>query len=550
MNFKKIIALLLCLSSILSVCSLTACKNDDVPPVTDDTGDGEPQPEPPAPEVPLDINAINKRSEVLQPLSNNFLSRTETVYKNINGGDVTAYNFYVEPNENSNNPNFSQALLIYQCIKYKEAHPEADVNISIATFHFSVVFAACLDRNSPEFGKVKSLYDSDYTSDSYYRLSYLCVEAARKGINITVVGQLDASPVIANPGGTMRDDYSFDEYFTSHLNDPAYIEGKKVSDFMTYRKCDWTSYNDKSATDMMHLKACTVSNYIDFEGKEHGGSVWFGSINIDGIHYNGVNGHNSIQSGIIISDHEELRRVTYNYTNLIADNCGQEDVLTFRNIVSTRLAQQIDRINAGNGRLIPKDEQIIYLGTETDSVFRLYFTPFGGTQNAWDTKYNPYCKYIEKMWIASEGDDYIEFIWNNVKYNQSFDLADTFAEMIAASFIRNSNTQIHLHLQLPGIDTSCFNGLIEGENIGVNSVNEYGYGYHIKDVQLSYVENGVRHYVTLFNSLNFHEGSMSYQSNFFLVIDETDATGNNIYTNYAIMTTPGIDFECHRVLAK
>ena len=40
---------------------------------------------------------------------------------------------------------------------------------------------------------------------------------------------------------------------------------------------------------------------------------------------------------------------------------------------------------------------------------------------------------------------------------------------------------------------------------------------------------------------------MSYQTNFTLIINETEETGNNFYTDLAIMTTPGIDFECHRV---
>ena len=63
----------------------------------------------------------------------------------------------------------------------------------------------------------------------------------------------------------------------------------------------------------------------------------------------------------------------------------------------------------------------------------------------------------------------------------------------------------------------------------------------------SYEENGERHYVTVYNSLNIHEGSMAYQTNTVLVVNETRATGNNNYVNYGIMTTPGIDFESKRI---
>ena len=65
-------------------------------------------------------------------------------------------------------------------------------------------------------------------------------------------------------------------------------------------------------------------------------------------------------------------------------------------------------------------------------------------------------------------------------------------------------------------------------------------------MQVTYVENGVRYYVTLFNSLNMHEGAMFFQTNSILVIKETEKTGNDFYIDYAIMTVPGIEFESHR----
>ena len=102
-------------------------------------------------------------------------------------------------------------------------------------------------------------------------------------------------------------------------------------------------------------------------------------------------------------------------------------------------------------------------------------------------------------------------------------------------------------MQSPGPDFSIFDGLVEGENIGAKQLNEHrSRHYHTKDVQMSYVEDGVRYYVTLYNSLNFHEGAMFYQTNSILVIKETEETGNDFYIDYAIMSTPDINFEEHR----
>lgn len=70
---------------------------------------------------------------------------------------------------------------------------------------------------------------------------------------------------------------------------------------------------------------------------------------------------------------------------------------------------------------------------------------------------------------------------------------------------------------------------------------------HSKDFQVSYTENYVRHYVTVFNSLNFHQGAMSYQTNTFLVINETAKTGNNIFVDFGSVTTSGIINEYDRI---
>ena len=535
----RILSLVLCI--LIIAVSIVSCtpgqQGDEAPPPS--SGDNS-----------VAGNVTDKeesdRNEVMKPLTNDFLSRTATEYKNINGKTVSLYNFFIDSNEAGNNPNFPQAVLIYQCMRYKDAHPTENVSITVTSFHLSVYLAACLDPESPEYGNMKNLFDEDYSEDGYYRLSYLLVEAARKGIEVTVIGQIDASAVRMNDG-TIRPDGDFDAYFTSHLKDSAYIEGKTVADFMTFRKAYWLSYGDKSAADMMHNKTLTVSNFIDNDGNEHGCAFWTGSINLDGIHESGANGNSGVQSAVVVVEHDELRRVAYNYTRLLANYCKQEEAVVFRKLVNQMNTEQIALINAGKASEIPADEQIVYLGTENDSVFELYFSSFGGAQNSWDTVNNPYCKYLSKLSPSVSDTGYIELIWNNVKYKQTFALTDMIIKYIANAFVANGRTDNTLSLHLPGMIVEDFADLTEGENIGTLSLNEYNIGYHIKDILLSYEENGERHYVTVYNSLNIHEGSMAYQTNTVLVVNETRATGNNNYVNYGIMTTPGIDFESKRI---
>ena len=496
---------------------------------------------------PPTIDEQNKRDEVLSLLDNDYESRSHTSYANINGKTVDLYTFYRANNESQNNPNFSQILMVKQCIDYKIKHPEEDVKITICSFHFSVYLSACLDPTKEEYGNLKNLYGaSDYDEESgYYRLSYLLVEAAKHGIDVTVIGQLNASSVLVSEG-VKKGDYSFWQYFTGRLNWGTYIPGKNVGDFLTVRKTEWTSYGDKAAADMMHLKSCTVSNFIDNNGGEHGTAVWLGSTNIDGVDYLGRNGNNGMQTGVVITGHDAIYNVICNYVELMTHYCGQEEINIFRDIVIDRNTEQIALIEAGRGNEIPSDEQIVYLGSENDKVFEFFFAPFGGDTNVWDTSTNPFCKYLNKLLPTNSDSEYIEILWNNVKFVQNFDLGDTMMEVIAKAFKESGRKDNVLRLRLPGIDKNLFSSLKAGNNIGHKYIGGAG-SYHIKDLQLSYSEGGERYYVTLYNTLNMHEGSMCYQTNTVFIVKETAETGNRFYIDYAILTSPDIEFESKRV---
>lgn len=478
--------------------------------------------------------------------ANNFLSRNTAKYENINGKTVTVDTFYRDVDEDLNNPNVAQGIMLKQCIDYKKKYPEKEVYATLTSFHLSVVASVCVDSNSSEYGRMKSLYDVEFDDKGYYRVSYLLVEAAKYGINVISVGHIDGAAVLQDGG--YKNDINHTYYFNSHMEDDCYVDGKKVKDFMVAKTTDWTSYGDKAGTDMMHLKTCTVSNYIDTNGVEHGSAVWFSSTNLDGIDKYGSNGNDSIQTGVVVSDHEELRRVTYNYTKMLTNYCGQEEVILFRDKVVKMNTEQIKLINSGKGNEIPQDEQIVYLGTENDKVFELYFTAFGGSPENWDTEMNPYCKYLSKLLPSVSGGDYIDFMWNNVKYVSTFPFAKTVEDILQYSFTNNPNLKNKLYIKLYGIDTSKYSNLVEGVNIGHVNINENVYDvHHGKDFQLSYVENGERYYVTCFNSLNFHSGAMFGQSNTVFIVKETKETGNNLYTDFGKLTIPGIDFEAGRI---
>ncbi len=480
--------------------------------------------------------SINETYDGLPRLENqsNFMSRATARYEGVNGKDVAVDTFVYHADEAANNPNVGEGLLIYQAMLYKRAHPGEDVSIAISSFHFSSEAAICLNRNSRYFGYMRNLGDADYDEHGFVRISYLLVAAAKMGVNVTVIGQIEAYPRTDGAPG-------FDGYFTSQLGDPcdpAYANGKMVGDFLKFRHVLWTSYGDDAASDMMHTKLCAVSNYLDANGVEHSGSIWLSSINLDGVQDTGVNGNNGMQTAALVSDHDELYRVSANYLRLISDYSGQEDVYLFRDLVGRMNTEQIDLINAGHGGEIPADQQIVYLGSASDDVFELYFAPFGGDCALWDEARNPYCKFLRKM---EQSDGSIAFAWNNPTFNKNFTLSLAMEDLITRSFHDNKNALSRIYIALPNFDSAGFDDLEVGRDIGYKSFGQYVHGgIHNKDVQVSYNERGKRMFVTLLSSMNMHQGAMSYQSNHVLVVKEPANTSQSVFRTMADLTAEGI----------
>lgn len=488
------------------------------------------------PEIAKNIKTNNKHSispyyDKFPPANNpeNFQGLGSTTYANINGKKVTAEAFYRVHNESLSDPNNGMGLLIYQCIQYKRKHPNEDVKITFSSYRTSVTAAVCVLPESKYYGYMRSLYGTNYDEHGFVRISYMLTEAARMGIEVTMVNQLNSYAVKQyNPatGKTAsRKNLSLNSYFTKALDTKcydSYAKGKKVSDFMDYCMVGWT-VGDKTH-DMQHVKSATVSHYLATDGKEHGKSVFFETANLDENNYIGANGNNGSQSGVIVSDHDELYRITYNYTRLMYDYRGQEEMYELRKVVYDRNVEQFALINSGREDEIPSNEQILYLGSDKDPVFKLYFTPFAGAEDAWEPDYNPICYHVDKL---ANSDDYVELMWNVYSYSNCY-LGDAMSDKFEKAFCENANVKNKYSVYVTNFDSDAISKLTLGKDIGYRSINS-GDGIHSKDFLMSYSDNGVRHRVSLMTSCNYGHSAFYYRTNSMLVIDETDKTGGNFY---------------------
>ncbi len=481
-----------------------------------------------------DHGKINSTYSALPKLDNssNFMSKQTTLFPDINGEDVTVDSFIYHKDDPANNCTVGEGLMIYQAMCYKRANPDEDVSIALSAYRISASTALCIDRESPYFGYIRALYDTDYDKYGFVRLSYLLLCAARMGINVTVIGQLDGYP-------TTSTSPRFESYFTEMLDAPcdsAYVEDGVIGDFMKFRACKW-QLEGKGGSDMMHTKLCAVSHYLDKDGNVHRNAVWTSSSNLDGVNANATNALNQLQTATIVSDHAELYRISTNYLDLLADYCEQEDVYYFRELVIPLFKEQIDLIKAGRENEIPRDEQMVYLGSENDPVFELYFSPFAGAHSAWEEDYNPFTAQVRNL-NDSEGS--IIFIWNNVKFGE-YSLRNQLEQVIINAFQKNKHPDNKIYVNLPGFDSAAFNSLKLGTDIGYKAFNQNDFGsVHSKDMHLSYVKDGQRYYVSLLNSMNVHAGSMVHQSNFALLIKETDCDEDSVFFTFADETTVGI----------
>ena len=474
--------------------------------------------------------------------TSNFCSLGTASYANINGKTVTVDCFNRNQGESLNDPNFGEGMLIYQCIQYKVAHPEENVEIYYSSYRTSVTASVCIDRDSKYFGYMRSLFDCEYDSHGFVRIAFMLVEAARMGIHVTAVTQLNSYATNqyseTNPKGyASKAALSYITYFNDALKKNCYTSyenGKKVKDFFNFAQVDWDV--DARGGDMQHIKTCLVSNYIDKDGVAHGKSIYLTSANLDENDYLGRNGNTGSQTGVIITDHDAVYDVTKNYLELISDYRGEDDVSMFREVVRSRQTEQIDLIRAGQENLIPADEKLVYLGSASDDVFEMYFTPLPGGIAVWDTNYNPYCRHLSEM-AASTGP--IVFTWT-MPYNECNNYFEyTFEDLICEAFHKNKNTQNRIYMHFESFQASKYNDLVVGRDIGFKMVNTNLNKYlHSKDILMSYEYGGTRKYISIISSANFGVAAFWYRTNSVLVIKETEAA-HDVYTILGRATTYG-----------
>lgn len=459
--------------------------------------------------------------------SNNFQGLGTTSYANINGKTVTAEGFYRIYGDSLHDPNAGMGLLIYQCIQYKLAHPEEDVEIRFSTYRTSATAAVCVLPQSKYYGYMRSLHTTNYDEHGFVRISYMLTEAARMGIKVSLINQLPSYKVKQyNPETkktASRKLIHYKNYFNAALKTDCYdkyAQGKKVSDFMDFIVVDWEDYT----MNMQHVKTCTVSHYKATNGTEHTGGVFFTTGNLDENDYLGRNGNEWSQTGVILSDHDDIYRVTVNYYDLMKKYSHQEGIQELRKIVTDRNEEQSALIKSGKGSEIAADEQIVYLGTKTDKVFKLYFTPLAGGVDTWDVDNNPICEYIDKL-TKSEG--YIEFAWNEYGF-ESNTLGKTIGKMLEKAFCQNKNKNNKISIKVDDINLDKIKALSLGKDIKYRLIKN-GNKMHAKDFFLNYVENGSRHKVSIMTSCNLVTYAFHYRTNSILVIDETTSTGGNFY---------------------
>ena len=495
---------------------------------------------------PASAKSISPYYDALPIMNNptNFQSNGTTSYANINGVTVTADAFYSEEGEAQYDPNVGCGLLMYQCIRYKMAHPEEEVSLTFTSYRTSVTAAVCVRPDSKYYGYMRSLFDCEYDEHGFVRLSYMLVEAARMGIKVTIVGQLSSYGVKQYNEKTgkvaKKAEPAFAPYFESALDSRCYddyAQGDTVRDHMTFVKVQW-NLADKGGTDMMHVKSCTASHFLATDGTEHRYGVWFSSSNLDATDYRGDNGCTGSQSGVLLTHHERIYWATYNYTQMMVTHPGIEEHTEMQYALRRINTEQGLLFQQGRGHEIPNEELLLYLGSETDQIFEVYFTPLGGSTDMWDTFYNPYAKYVNKMYNS---EDYIIFTWNVPTYAiKGYQVSGVLTQMVNEAFtIKNPNPNNRISLRVPDFDLTQLKTLVEGESVGYKFLATSSYNVHNKDILTSYVEDGVRYYVSLLTSCNFHSGAIDYQTNTFLIIKETDETGSNFFHTFGSECSSG-----------
>ncbi len=487
------------------------------------------------------VNSPDRWYETLPATTNtsNFCSLGTTTYENINGSTVTVDIFNRNVGESLNDPNFGQGILLYQALQYKIKHPTEEMYIDFASYRMSVTASTCVKRESKFFGYNRALFEEEYDDYGFVRFSFMLVEAARMGIHVRITPHLNSYAVkqysaTASSGYASRAEIQHREYFKKSLSINCYSKyanSKKVSDFFVYAPIDWS--DSERPIDEQHSKFLAVSAYTDYQNVDHQYGFYTSSANLDTVDYLGRNGNGGSQSGSIITGHEAIVRCAHNYCRHVSQYANSQDsIVDFRYVTRQKNKEQVDLFNAGRANEIPSDEQILYMGSENDSVFEFYFTPFPGNVNAWDKVYNPFCRYFSEFGQSLYGP--IVFSWTSPYHDKDYQFNYTFEDIISQAFHKNKNPQNRIYVHMETFNAGLYNDLKVGTDIGFKYINQNLNKYlHSKDIQMSfYSKDGTHKYINFLTSCNFSAATYSYQINQAIIIKETDE-------NHGVFTTLG-----------
>lgn len=453
--------------------------------------------------------------------SNEFLSWGESVYKNINGQDVTTNFYYWPGNDQINHPNVAMGLLLYRAIKYKLAYPDKDNEVCITSYHISATAGINLVYNSKYYGTLKKMDDEPIDRDGYVRLTYLAAFAAMIGIEVHLVPEY---------GGYFDTDNEvvLDNYFLPLLDQPCSakhgMDAHLIGEFLHYDRCKWISDGGKSAADMYHIKTLLAKHYLGDDGLVHDNTVYTSSANFDSVLDDGTVGMNISQTGLVVSNHEYLYRAFRNFIVFSSKYCAQDDVFEFRKDFKAEIKKQKAEI-AENGYKFIKDEMMIYLGTPQDMVFEVQFMPFTEYLTSW-TSENPYCKYVDKL-RASEGA--ISFYFTNPKSGFNADFLQTFLyRTIGAFHVNRSQEEVNKSVFYAGspIPESMFGEIVVGTHVGRKVINNKA--NHQKDILFEYEEAGLRYSTLMLTTSNYHAGSNFYQVNSCLLVKQIEGVNTGV----------------------
>lgn len=464
----------------------------------------------------------NSNSYKLTTRSDEFLSWKTKTFKNINGKSVKTFMYYYPSKSSNDNCNFGYGLLLYKAIKYKLAHPEEENEIYTCEFRLSSLASVNVVKTSKWYGCMKNLTEAEMDKYGFVRISYMLYFAAKIGIHVRVIPQLHG---YSNYGTEIKPTDYFKPKLDENCSAKHGLKDHKVKEFLKFRKCKWKSYNNKAAADMLHAKFIAVKHYLDDDNKVVSHAFYTSSSNLDGINENGSNGNSNAQTGILVTNHEYLYNVYKNFNKFVYNYLGPEDADSFRTNYFAKIKEQRTEIET-NGYENIKDSMMVYLGTEKDKVFELYFTPFDLSEcGNWSANI-PQCKYVEKLKNSYRG---ISVYMTNPK-NSNFALLNTFYEKTAAAFkvVRNEIEVENSELFIRTIDplpTSFFKSVKIGQHLSKKTIMNDP--HHQKDILLEYydAEDEQMHGTTLWSTVNNHLGAYFYQVNTILVVNESEKTG-------------------------